>query len=115
MHMNGELTVTENLADVGGISLAHAGLLSYMKEHPEADRKKEGYTPQQRSFLAWGQMWAGKSRKSYLRQVTAVDSHGIGPYRSVAAPAHVDGFFDAFAIKQGDAMWRAEKDRVKTW
>ncbi len=115
LHMNGELTVTENLADVGGLSMAHAALLSYLQEHPSTNRKKEGYTPQQRCFLAWAQAWSGKFREGYVRQITAVDSHALGPYRSVAAPQHVDGFFTAFDIKPGDAMWRAEQDRVKIW
>jgi len=115
LRLNGELTVTENLADVGGISMAYAGLQSYLQAHPEANRKIDGYTPQQRCFLAWAQTWAGKSREGYLRQITATDSHSVGPYRSIAAPAHVAGFFTAFDIKPGDAMWRAEQDRVKIW
>jgi len=115
VHLNGKLTVTENLADVGGISLAYEGLQAYLKEHPEADKKIDGYTPQQRCFIAWSQLWAEKTREGALRQTVATDSHSPGSYRTTAASEHEDGFFQAFDIKPGDAMWRDEKDRVKIW
>ncbi len=115
LHMNGKLTITENLADVGGISLAYQGLLTYLKEHPEANRKIDGYTPQQRCFIAWAQLWAGKSRDGLVRQLVETDAHTFAPYRTFAPSQHVAGFFNAFDIEPGDAMWRDEKDRVKIW
>jgi predicted metalloendopeptidase len=115
VHLNGKLTVTENLADVGGVSLAYEGLRIYLKEHPEADKAIDGYTPQQRCFIAWAQLWAGKDREGRLRQTTATDPHAPGPYRATAPSMHEAGFFDAFGIEPGDAMWRAEEDRVKIW
>lgn len=115
LHMNGKLTVTENLADVGGVSLAYQGLLAYLKEHPEANRKIDGYTPQQRCFIAWAQLWAGKSREGLVRQLVETDAHSFAPYRTFAPSQHEAGFFTAFDIEPGDTMWRDEKDRVKIW
>jgi predicted metalloendopeptidase len=115
VHLNGKLTVTENLADVGGVSLAYESLRIYLKEHPEADKVIDGYTPQQRCFIAWAQLWAGKDREGRLRQTAATDSHSPGSYRATAPSMHEAAFFDAFDIEPGDAMWRAEEDRVKIW
>jgi len=115
LHLNGKLTVTENLADLGGISLAYEGLQSYLQEQPDANKKIDGYTPQQRCFLAWAQVWASKSREALSRQLAETDAHSPGPYRTFAPSQHEAGFFEAFSIVPGDPVWRAEADRVTIW
>ncbi len=115
LKVNGKLTVTENLADVGGVSLAYEVLEGYLKEHPQENRAIDGYTPQQRCFLTWAQLWAIKIRDGALRDEIANDSHPPDAYRTFAPFQHEAGFFKAFGIKPGDPMWLDEKDRVKIW
>ncbi|MBD2450729.1 M13 family metallopeptidase [Nostoc sp. FACHB-152] len=115
LKLNGKLSVGENLADVGGVSLAYEALQGYLKENPQANQKINGYTPQQRCFIAWGQLWASKTNEGSLRQNAATEEHPPGPYRVLAPLQHEDGFYKAFDIKPGDPMWLDEKDRVKIW
>jgi predicted metalloendopeptidase len=113
--VNGALSVGENLADVGGLSLAYEALTAHLAQHPDAAKPIGGFTPQQRCFLAWGQAWADKGNEGWLRQVTPTDPHPPGIYRLLAPAQHEKGFFEAFGIKSGDPSWRAEKDRVAIW
>ncbi|MBL8491924.1 MAG: M13 family metallopeptidase, partial [Rhodocyclaceae bacterium] len=115
LHANGELTVTENLADVGGIAFAYGALARYLKEHPEEDRVIDGLTQAQRCFVAWGQIWSDKLREGFLRQITATNPHAAGQYRAFAAAQHEPGFFKAFGIRPGDPMWLAPRDRARIW
>ncbi|MDB9511250.1 M13 family metallopeptidase [Kamptonema animale CS-326] len=115
LKLNGQLSVGENLADVGGISLAYEALKDYLKKNPQANKKIDGYTPEQRCFMAWSQLWATKINEGYLRQVTLTDGHPVGAYRGFAPFQHEAGFFKAFGIKPGDRMWMDEKDRVNIW
>ena len=115
LRINGELSVGENLADVGGVSLAHAALQRYLRAHPNENRKIDGMSPSQRCHLAWAQMWADKSNEGWLRQTLPVDGHPPGLYRMLAPSQHEKGFYEAFGIKAGDPMWLPEKDRVAIW
>jgi putative endopeptidase len=115
LHLDGRLTVGENLADAGGVALGYGALKAYLKDHPDAKGKIDGFTPEQRCFLAWGQLWADKTNAGYLKQVTATDAHPDGVYRMVAPSQHEAGFFEAFGVKPGDPLWLDEKDRVKIW
>lgn len=115
LRVNGALAVGENLADVGGLSLAFEALTAYLATHPDAARPIDGLTPQQRCFLAWGQAWADKAKEGWLRQVTQTDAHPPGRYRMLAPAQHEKGFFDAFGITPGDPTWRAGRDRVAIW
>ncbi|RLA41222.1 MAG: M13 family peptidase [Gammaproteobacteria bacterium] len=115
LRLNGELTSGENLADVGGISLAYEALQGYLKEHPETNKKIDGFTPQQRCFLTWAQLWADKTNEVAQRQSVATNNHSPAAYRIVAPLQHEAGFYQAFDIKPGDAMWLDEKDRVNIW
>lgn len=115
LRLNGELTVGENLADVGGVSLAYEALQQHLRENP-ADRKTiDGYTPEQRCFITWSQLWATKYTEGVIRQLTATNTHPVGAYRAFAPFQHEAGFFQAFDIKPGDPMWLDEADRVKLW
>lgn len=115
LHMNGALTVGENLADTGGVSFGYSALKGYLKEHPEAVKVIDGLTLEQRCFLAWGQLWSDKTNEGYLKQVTATDPHPPGVYRMTAPSQHEKGFYETFGIKPGDPMWLDEKDRVRIW
>jgi len=112
MH-NGALTVTENTADLGGITLAHAALQRYLAKHPTPD--VDGLTADQRCFVAWTQMWAYKGRSERLRYLVSVDVHAISSVRAIAPLLHLDAFHRAFGTRPGDPMWRDPKDRVVIW
>ena len=112
MH-NGLLTLTENTADLGGITLAQAALQRHLAKHPLA--KIDGLTADQRCFVAWSQMWAYKARSERLRVLVANDYHAISSVRAVAPLMHLDAFHKAFGTRPGDPMWRAPEQRVKIW
>lgn len=112
MH-NGAMTVTENTADLGGITLAHAALTRYLAKNPMPD--VDGLTADQRCFVAWTQMWAYKGRSERLRYLVSVDVHAIASVRAIAPLLHLDAFHRAFGTRPGDAMWREPKDRVVIW
>jgi predicted metalloendopeptidase len=112
--MNGGLTVTENLADIGGISLAHDALMNYLKEHPDENVEIDGFTPSQRCFIAFSQLWAEKRSDGSMR-VQLEDNHAPNIYRAVAPLQHLDAFYEAFEINEGDSMWLAPEERVDIW
>ncbi|WP_168224653.1 M13 family metallopeptidase [Rhodoferax aquaticus] len=112
MH-NGAQTLTENTADLGGITLAHAALKRYLATHPQ--NKIDGLTSDQRCFVAWAQMWAYKARPERLRTLVATDYHAIGSVRGVAPLLHLDVFHKVFKTRKGDPMWRAPEQRVRIW
>jgi putative endopeptidase len=112
--MKGGLTVTENLADIGGITLAFDALNQYLAEHPAENVMIDGLTPQQRCFIAWSQFWAEKRTDEAMR-VQLEDNHAPGIYRAVAPLQQVPGFYEAFGIKPGDPMWLAPEKRVHIW
>jgi putative endopeptidase len=112
MH-NGAMTVTENTADLGGITLAHAALRRYAAKNPLPE--VDGLNADQRCFVAWTQMWAFKARSERLRYLVSVDVHAIASVRAVAPLLHLDAFHEAFGTRPGDPMWRDPKQRVVIW
>jgi len=112
--MNGGLTVTENLADIGGITLAHDALMNYLEEHPEENVEIDGLSPSQRCFIAYAQLWA-EQRSDESMRVQLEDNHAPGIYRVVAPLQHLDAFYEAFDIQEGDPMWLAQQKRIDIW
>jgi putative endopeptidase len=110
---NGELTLTENTADLGGITLAHAALHRSLAGKPQP--KIEGLTTDQRCFVAWAQLWAYKGRPERVRMLAATDFHANNVLRGYAPLLHLDAFHQAFGTRPGDPMWRAPKERVVIW
>ncbi|MFV8819599.1 M13 family metallopeptidase [Haliea sp. E17] len=115
LHINGKLTVGENMADIGGVNFAFQALEKELQEHPEDDVVKDGLTPRQRCFLAWAQLWPTRTREGALRQTVATDPHADGNYRVEAPMRHVDGFFEAFELGPDDPMWIAPDRRSHIW
>ena len=115
LKLNGALTVTENMADVGGITLAYAALQDYLAENPKENIDIDGFSPAQRCFLAWAQFWGMKTTDGMIRSVFMSDVHAPSMYRSVAALKHVDDFYTAFDITEGDPEWLAPEQRVRAW
>jgi putative endopeptidase len=113
LHVNGDLTMGENIADLAGISMAYrAYKLSLAgKQAPVID----GFTGDQRFFLGWAQGWARKYRDDEMRKRLLIDPHSPSEYRTNAVVMNVPAFFAAFDIKPGDKMYRAPEQRVTIW
>jgi putative endopeptidase len=110
---NGLLTLTENTADLGGITLAHAALQRALTGQPQA--RVDGLSTDQRCFVAWAQMWAYKARPERLQLLVSTDYHANSTLRGFAPLVHLDAFHKAFGTRPGDPMWRAPAKRVRIW
>lgn len=113
LNVNGNLTLGENIADLGGASIAFEALQRSLAGNPR--QKIDGFTPEQRFFISWAQQWRTLFRDDALRQQVAVNPHSPGMIRAFAPLTNLQEFFDAFGIKEGDAMWRKPEDRAKIW
>ncbi len=116
LHVNGKLTLGENIADLGGINIAYDALQTALKADPkEADAKIDGYTQDQRFFLNWARVWRGSVREKQAELYLNVDPHSPIAVRAIAAPSNMSAFATAFQCKPGDAMVRAGDKQVKIW
>jgi putative endopeptidase len=109
-HLNGKLTLGENTADNGGVRLAFMALMDALKEKPQG--KIDGYTPEQRFFLGWGQVWCQNTRPETARLRAKVDPHSPGPDRVNGVLSNMPEFQNAFACKIGQPMVREPACRV---
>jgi putative endopeptidase len=112
-HLNGELTLGENIGDLSGMAVA---LKAYRislggKAAPVID----GFTGDQRFFLGWAQVWRRKYRDEELLKRLVTDPHSPSEFRANGPASNIDAFYDAFGVKAGDRMYRAPAERVKIW
>jgi len=113
LNVNGALSLGENIADLGGTSIAFEALQRSLKGK---ERKLiDGFTPEQRFFLSWAQQWRTNLRTDAMRRQVAVGPHSPGMFRAIGPITNMQEFFDAFGIKEGDPMWRKPEARVKIW
>ena len=112
-HVNGQLTMGENIGDMGGLSLAleayHASL------HGQPAPVIDGFTGDQRVFLGWAQVWREKIREETLRQLLVTDPHSPARYRVDGTIRNVDGWYQAFGVKPGDKLYVPPEERVHIW
>jgi putative endopeptidase len=113
MHVNGQLTLGENIADLSGLTVAYKAYQISLHAHeaPIID----GLTGPQRFFLGWAQIWRRKDRDDNLRRRISVDPHSPEEFRANGAASNVDAFYDAFGVEPGDRMYRPPAERVKLW
>ncbi|MDD3179096.1 MAG: M13 family metallopeptidase [Opitutaceae bacterium] len=114
LNVNGELTLGENIADLGGVSIAYEAFHRSLAGKPYPP-KIDGFTADQRFFLAWAQLWRTKTRDDALKRLIMADVHAPGRFRAFAPLINVPEFFEAFDIKEGDPMWRPTEQRAKIW
>lgn len=114
--INGQLTLGENIADLGGLSIAYDALQFALKKDPaEAGEKIDGYTEDQRFFLNWARIWRGHAREKRLEVLLNTDPHSPANFRAIGAPSNMPQFAAAFDCKSGDAMVREGDKQVKIW
>ncbi|MBQ8502293.1 MAG: M13 family metallopeptidase [Bacteroides sp.] len=113
VHANGAMTLGENIADHGGLQISYQAFKNATKDAPLAE--KEGFTPEQRFFLAYAGVWAGNIRPEEVLNRTKTDVHSLGRWRVNGALPHIDAWYDAFGIKEGDALYLPKAERVSIW
>lgn len=113
LHVNGELTLGENIADLGGLSIAYQAF----KLTPEgkSHEKIDGLTPDQRFFLGFATIWAGSIRPENAAQRIITDPHSPALYRVNGPLSNMPEFYKAFDVKEGDLMFRPDSERAKIW
>ena len=110
---NGRLTLGENLADHGGLQVAWAAYKNATKRNPLGE--KNGLTADQRFFHAYAGVWAGNITEAEIRNRTKSDPHSLGRWRVNGALPHIDAWYEAFGVKEGDKMFIPKQERLELW
>jgi putative endopeptidase len=113
VHVNGKLTLGENLADLGGLNIAYEAF-THTKQFKEG-KKIDGFTPSQRFFLNWAQVWRNNTTPETQAQLILTDPHSPGMYRCNAPIVNIDAWYKAFNIQPADKMYVAPDKRIRIW
>lgn len=111
--INGEQTLGENIGDNGGLNIAFTALQNSMKQHPLTTI--DGFTPEQRFFLAWGRVWASNMTPEVIRYLITADVHSPNMARVNAALPQIDAWYKAFGVKKGDKLFLPKNKRAHVW
>jgi endothelin-converting enzyme/putative endopeptidase len=114
VHIKGKLTLGENLADLGGLETAYAAYRRYVVRHGEPP-VIDGFTGDQRFFLAYAQAWQGKAREGALRDQLLSNPHSPEKYRVNGIVRNFDPWYKAFNVQPGDKMYLPPEQRVHVW
>lgn len=113
LHVNGKLTLGENIADIGGLAIAYEAF-KQTRQFKEG-KTIDGFTPAQRFFLSWAQIWRINMLPETQAQRILTDPHSPGMYRVNGPLMNMDEFYQAFAIKEGDKMYVPKEKRIRIW
>ena len=113
LHVNGKLTLGENLADLGGLNIAYAAFKKTAQG--KSNKKIDGFTPDQRFFLNWSQVWRNNILPEAAAGLILTDPHSPGTYRSNGPVSNMDAFYEAFGVKEGDKMFKPKEKRTHIW
>ncbi len=113
LHVNGELTLGENIGDLGGLSIAYKAYKLSLAGKPSTTL--DGLTGEQRVFIGWTQAWREKDREEFLRVIVTSNEHAPSMYRGSNPLTNIDAFYEAFNVKPGDKMFRKPEERVRIW
>ena len=113
LHVNGQLTLGENIADLGGLTMSYYAYKRSLKgaKSPVID----GFTGEQRFFIAWAQGWKTLSRDAALKQMIATNPHSPGNFRVLGPLSNMKEFYEAFNVKEGNKMFRSADKRAEVW
>lgn len=113
LHVNGRLTLGENIADLGGLNMAYE---AFTKTAQFKEGKKiDGFTPAQRFFLNWAQVWRSNALPETQAQLILTDSHSPGMHRANGPVQNIDAWYEAFGVQPGDKMYVAQEKRIRIW
>lgn len=113
LHANGQFTLGENIADQGGLQVSY---YAFMKtKQGQSSEKIDGFTPQQRFFLAYANLWAGNIRDAEIRRLTKIDPHSLGKWRVDGALPHMEAWYKAFNITDKDSLYLPLEKRSLIW
>ena len=115
IHINGKLTLGENIADLGGVKLAYCALSRRYLATSQPAASSSEFTPAQQFFLGYAQAWCTNSRPEFLRLRLATNPHSPPRYRVIGPLSNMPEFAAAFQCKPGNAMVRAPADRCEIW
>jgi putative endopeptidase len=113
VHVIGKLTMGENIGDLGGLNAAYTAFK--LTKQGQSNEKIDGFTPDQRFFLSWAQVWRGNILPESLAQQIKTDPHSPGEYRTIGAPVNMDAWYKAFDVKPGDKLYKKPEDRIRMW
>ncbi|MBK7855562.1 MAG: M13 family metallopeptidase [Bacteroidetes bacterium] len=113
LKVNGELTQGENIADLGGLTMAYAALQIALAKNPQ--KTIDGFTPEQRFFISFAQVWRNNIRDAELKRRLKVDVHSPGKFRTLGPLSNMPEFYKAFEVTKGQSMFRTEDERVEIW
>ncbi|MFP5079687.1 M13 family metallopeptidase [Pedobacter sp. JCM 36344] len=113
IHVIGKLTMGENIGDLGGLNAAYTAFK--MTKQGQSEEKIDGFTPDQRFFLSWAQVWRGNILPETAAQFIKTDPHSPGPYRTIGAPVNMDAWYKAFSVQPGDKLYKKPEDRIRMW
>ena len=113
LNANGRFTLGENLADHGGLQVAYTAFKNATKDSKPVD--KDGYTADQRFFMAYAGVWAGNITDEEIRNRTKSDPHSLGRWRVNGALPHIDAWYEAFGVKEGDKLYLPKSERLELW
>lgn len=113
LNVNGKLTLGENLADLGGLSMAYAAF----KNTPQGQSNEviDGFTPDQRFFLSWAQVWRMNTLPETAAQLILTDPHAPSTARTLGPLVNMDAWYEAFDIQPGDKLYKPEAERIRVW
>ncbi|MEJ2880631.1 M13 family metallopeptidase [Pedobacter sp. GR22-6] len=113
IHVIGKLTMGENIGDLGGLNAAYTAFK--LTKQGQSNEKIDGFTPDQRFFLSWAEVWRGNILPETAAQLIKTDPHSPGPYRTIGAPVNMDAWYQAFDVKPGDKLYKKPEDRIRMW
>ena len=113
IHVNGALTLGENIADLGGITIAYDAFKK--TKQGQGNERIDGFTPDQRFFLSWAQVWRGKSTPERAKQLIKIDPHSPAEWRANGPLTNFEPWYKAFNVQPGDKMYKPESERAKIW
>src|SRR6478609_10777860 len=112
-HLNGDLTLGENIGDLSGNAVAYEAFK--MTKQGQSKEMIDGFTPDQRFFLSWAQVWRTNILPETAAQQIITDNHSPGQYRTIGTPVNMDAWYKAFDVKPGDKLYKKPEDRIKIW
>ncbi|WP_225307107.1 M13 family metallopeptidase [Adhaeribacter soli] len=113
LKVNGKFTLGENIGDLGGLNAAYEAFK--MTKQGQSKEMIDGFTPDQRFFLSWAQVWRTNILPETAAQLIVTDPHSPGEYRTIGTPVNMDAWYEAFNVKPGDKLYKKPEDRIRIW